>query len=320
MLNIYTLSSLAVLSLLFASFLFVELNNKNFNQNTNAPLKSETIFSNIKKGILMGASNDNTNPKQNPGSALNSKDKSSFENTEKNTNYQNISTKNNSDLPQENQATKTHDNKNKTNQNIDYETKIKELLLSDEYKNIKTTQNNSSPNYLNDDNFINYSFEIYQDNNKDIDAIRNKYKNEIDYLNIVAILLILYQHANNTEEAMKLSQEWVNKRNEEGKKQILKEAQDYKKLAEELDKLKAPKMFEATHKRLKDAYLDASSKMQDIANAQSDEEMLDALLAYNKSAEKIALALIKISDIISFAGIKIKANEPASMFVFPGMQ
>ena len=145
---------------------------------------------------------------------------------------------------------------------------------------------------------------------------------ERSYFNYLALVLMTYQYPHNNEQALQSFSSWFERQETAGKKQVLKEAQDYIKIHDELMKLNLPNHLSGINTRMAKAYKEAGEKMQALAsvNFTNTKELQDAVLEYNHAAAKVGKALISVSDYIQLLNIKFEDDEPGRLFVFEGMQ
>ncbi len=146
----------------------------------------------------------------------------------------------------------------------------------------------------------------------------NSYQKEKIYLNILASILIEYQYKNNKTDAFKKFRSWFTDRSEDGRKQVIKEANDYLNISSELEKIEAPQSLRFIRDKFIRFYKDAGQDMLALADKNlSDKELEKRILKYNESASKLTKTYIEVSDYISISGIEFDKNDPANIFVFP---
>jgi len=113
---------------------------------------------------------------------------------------------------------------------------------------------------------------------------------ERSYFNYLALVLMTYQYPHNNEQALQSFSSWFEKQDADGKKQVVKEAQDYIKIHDELMKLNLPNHLSGINTRIAKAYKEAGEKMQALANVNfaNTKELQDAVLEYNTQLQKLA--------------------------------
>ncbi len=191
-------------------------------------------------------------------------------------------------------------------------------MLESELGSNRFTGEGSATLYQDPTLFVNYSFGNGKVVQKD-EGKNEKYKSEREYLNILATVLLKHQYENNTERAMKLFSSWFLEKDPKGREQVIKEANDYIKIAEILNNAsRVPDSFKGIHYRLARSYKKAGEEMLLLANDMNDDEKLKVLEGYGKAANSVAKAYIAISDMIDLLGLSFDKTEPANLFVFPG--
>jgi len=77
-----------------------------------------------------------------------------------------------------------------------------------------------------------------------------------------------------------------------------------------------PDLAKGAHARLVSGYISIGQKLTAVANARSDEELLDAIIAYNEAADDFAEDYLSVVTLLSVAEVTFSNNEPGSVFVF----
>jgi hypothetical protein len=83
-----------------------------------------------------------------------------------------------------------------------------------------------------------------------------------------------------------------------------------------------PEGIEAAHKALADGYENLETFLKAVieASTKSDEEILEAVYAYNSAADTLAEAFVNIATIISVSEIPLSSSDAGSVFVFTLVQ
>ncbi len=192
-------------------------------------------------------------------------------------------------------------------------------LLGEDYNSLSGTDlEGTDYSYLSDEGYIktDFSYSTKQSREKNNNE---KYAKEKLYINILAAILAYYQYPNDSSSAMKDFASFFDSRSKKGKQQVLKEAEDYIKIATVLrNTTGVPKKMQSINTRLANAYEKAGVKLGKLVQDMPDEERLRLTLDYNKAADEVARALISVSDMIEILNISFDENEPGKIFVFPG--
>lgn len=70
------------------------------------------------------------------------------------------------------------------------------------------------------------------------------------------------------------------------------------------------------HARLVAGYKSIGEKLEPVAAARSDEELLQAVIAYNAAADEFAKDYLSVVTLLSVAEVPFSSGEPGSVFVF----
>ncbi|PIR86418.1 hypothetical protein COU13_01010 [Candidatus Kaiserbacteria bacterium CG10_big_fil_rev_8_21_14_0_10_43_70] len=77
-----------------------------------------------------------------------------------------------------------------------------------------------------------------------------------------------------------------------------------------------PDDAQGAHTRLVSGYKSIGQKLASVASARSDEELLNAVIAYNEAADDFAEDYLSVVTLISVAEVSFSSSEPGSIFVF----
>ncbi len=192
-------------------------------------------------------------------------------------------------------------------------------LLSEDYNSLSGADlKGADYSYLSDEGYIKTDFSYMPKQSREKNN-NEKYAQEKLYINILAAILAYYQYPNDSSSAMKDFASFFDSRSETGKRQVLKEAEDYIKIAEVLrNTTGVPKKMQSINTRLANAYEKAGVKLKKLVQDMPDDERLRLTLDYNRAADEVARALISVSDMIEILNLSFDDNEPGKLFVFPG--
>jgi len=219
--------------------------------------------------------------------------------------------------PADKQQHQSKENK-KNDESLDW---VFDAILSGAKEQELDNKGSSNSFYTDDNLFLNYSeSDYYATSSAQKDNPNNeKYAQEKLYVNILAAVLMKYQYENNTPEAVEKFNSWFTNKNPEGKEQVIKEANDYLRIAEVLQNTSGiPDSFKGINDRMARAYKVAGEKMLLLTKDMSDDEKMQVLESYTKAANDVTKAYIAISDMIDILGISFDNDEPGKLFVFPG--
>lgn len=92
---------------------------------------------------------------------------------------------------------------------------------------------------------------------------------------------------------------------------------DYETLGKEIESLAdVPTAVKSMHLSIARAYQDAGKKMVTKLRAQSDEEFLAAMHAYNASALQFTNSFVALATYLSASGVKFSTSDAGSIFTF----
>ncbi len=77
-----------------------------------------------------------------------------------------------------------------------------------------------------------------------------------------------------------------------------------------------PQGIAAMHTALANAYIDTGTKLANVPDAQSDQQLLAAITAYNAAADGFANAYVSLATLFSTAGVVFSSQDPGSVFTF----
>lgn len=107
--------------------------------------------------------------------------------------------------------------------------------------------------------------------------------------------------------------------NRSATKDILRLASDYMQLGESLSALPTPSATATIHTNLHEGYTSIGTLLAKVSQTKNDEALVDALLTYNKAAERVGKAHIDLTILFSASGVTFERFEPGFAFMFPAL-
>lgn len=99
---------------------------------------------------------------------------------------------------------------------------------------------------------------------------------------------------------------------------VLSLANDYEQLGRSLASMAGvPKEASVLHDSLAQGYITVANGLAQLTKTTSDKETVDAVLAYDKSADKFIKNYVAIVDLFSAHEVKFSPSDPGSVFAFP---
>jgi hypothetical protein len=77
-----------------------------------------------------------------------------------------------------------------------------------------------------------------------------------------------------------------------------------------------PEDAAGVHARLVAGYKSIGAKLEPVAAARSDKELLEAVIAYNAAADEFAKDYLSVVTLLSVAEVPFSSGESGSVFVF----
>lgn len=97
---------------------------------------------------------------------------------------------------------------------------------------------------------------------------------------------------------------------------ILRLANEYKQLSADLTHITAPSPAQQIHADLVAGYQEVGERLAAVPGALTDETLVERMLTYNTSAEKVGSAHVQLITLFAANGITFANYEPGHMFVF----
>ena len=79
-----------------------------------------------------------------------------------------------------------------------------------------------------------------------------------------------------------------------------------------------PELAKNANSKLAESYRTIGAKLARVPDAQTDTEIIEAMLAYNASVEEFIKNYVTLATLFSLSGVTFRGDEPGSVFMFTG--
>jgi len=84
----------------------------------------------------------------------------------------------------------------------------------------------------------------------------------------------------------------------------------------QLEAIEAPSEIRSAHQKVAASYKELGEKLSAVPDAKSDQAVLDAILAYNATAEAYVKNYVSLATLISAHGVSFSSDDAGSVFTF----
>ena len=163
---------------------------------------------------------------------------------------------------------------------------------------------------------LTYDFAGYEINLNNADNTKQENNSAKNFVNALGQIFIDTNSRLNKSKDLQALSLWVSNMDASAKPEIEKIAETYLALAEKVESIETvPKEAKYLQNKISSSYRRGALAMGDLLTVTNSSELIDALIAYNKTAEDMAKAFVAVKDYIDINNLEFRQAEPGSIFV-----